>query len=160
INDDSIDAKNKLKIVTSEHEKPTIDSVHKALGKKNDMITSWILNTIDEQIDRPLALGTTSDLPVLHYTRLGSLPEDLDEECDEGNSKEIWGITIEDAKRLKQTLTPPDHTYDALVTDSILDELLAEFRDEILDITMVDKEADCNPSKDIKELERLLLKDP
>nr|GEX36486.1 hypothetical protein [Tanacetum cinerariifolium] len=49
--------------------------------------------------------------------------EDQEEECDEENLKEIWDITIEEVERLKQTLTPPDDTYDALATDSILDEL-------------------------------------
>ncbi|GJY99120.1 hypothetical protein Tco_0516550, partial [Tanacetum coccineum] len=36
-----------------------------------------------------------------------------------------------------------DDTYVMSETDPILDELLEEFRDEILDITMADKEADC-----------------
>ncbi|GJZ96691.1 hypothetical protein Tco_0669025 [Tanacetum coccineum] len=35
-----------------------------------------------------------------------------------------------------------------------------EFEDEILNVTMVDEEADCNPTKDIEELERLIVKDP
>ncbi|GJQ99547.1 putative ribonuclease H-like domain-containing protein [Tanacetum coccineum] len=43
---------------------------------------------------------------------------------------------------------------------SILGELLEEFEDEILNVTMVDEEADCNPTKDIEELERLIVKDP
>ncbi|GKA58361.1 hypothetical protein Tco_0757549 [Tanacetum coccineum] len=56
--------------------------------------------------------------------------------------------------------TPPDKDYVAPATKSILDELLEEFGDKILNVTMVDKEADCNPTKDIKELEKLLAKDP
>ncbi|GKA17435.1 hypothetical protein Tco_0697272, partial [Tanacetum coccineum] len=40
----------------------------------------------------------------------------------------------------------------------ILDELLKEFRYELLDNTVVDKEGDCNPTRDIEELERLLAK--
>ncbi|GJZ29288.1 hypothetical protein Tco_0573935 [Tanacetum coccineum] len=40
------------------------------------------------------------------------------------------------------------------------DQLLEEFRDELLVTTMVDKEADCNPTREVKELERLLAKDP
>nr|GEV69204.1 epidermal patterning factor 1 [Tanacetum cinerariifolium] len=35
-----------------------------------------------------------------------------------------------------------------------------EFRDEILNVTMVDEEADFNPTKDLEELERLLDKEP
>nr|GFB37030.1 phytochrome B [Tanacetum cinerariifolium] len=41
---------------------------------------------------------------------------------------------------------------------SILDELLEEFRDKLLDITVVDEEADCKSARDIEELERLLAK--
>ncbi|GJV40644.1 hypothetical protein Tco_1419084 [Tanacetum coccineum] len=52
--------------------------------------------------------------------------------------------------------TPPNRDYVAPTTKSILDELLEEFRDEILDITMVDEEADFNPTKDIEELECLI----
>nr|GEW79487.1 reverse transcriptase domain-containing protein [Tanacetum cinerariifolium] len=40
--------------------------------------------------------------------------------------------------------TPPDKDYVASTTKSILGELLEEFRDEILNITVVDEEADCN----------------
>ncbi|GKG05838.1 hypothetical protein Tco_0325924, partial [Tanacetum coccineum] len=63
---------------------------------------------------------------------------------------------------IPQTLhtTPPDKDYVAPATKSILDELLEEFGDEILNVTMVDEEAECNPAKDIEELERLLAKDP
>ncbi|GJR54861.1 hypothetical protein Tco_1405382 [Tanacetum coccineum] len=50
--------------------------------------------------------------------------------------------------------------YVAPATKSILDELLEEFEDEILNVTMVDDEADFNPTKDIEELERLLTKYP
>nr|GEX32621.1 epidermal patterning factor 1 [Tanacetum cinerariifolium] len=35
-----------------------------------------------------------------------------------------------------------------------------EFKDEIMNVTMVDKEADSNHTMDIEELERLLSKDP
>ncbi|GKA27109.1 hypothetical protein Tco_0713277 [Tanacetum coccineum] len=45
-------------------------------------------------------------------------------------------------------------------TKSNLDELLEEFRDEILNVTMVYEEVDFNPTKDIEELERLLAKNP
>nr|GFA70718.1 reverse transcriptase domain-containing protein [Tanacetum cinerariifolium] len=45
-------------------------------------------------------------------------------------------------------------------TKSILDDLLEEFKDEILNVTMVDEWAYCSPTKDLEELERLLAKDP
>ncbi|GJW09312.1 retrovirus-related pol polyprotein from transposon TNT 1-94 [Tanacetum coccineum] len=41
-------------------------------------------------------------------------------------------------------------------TKPILDEVVKEFRDEILNIIMVDEEADFNPTRDIEELERLI----
>ncbi|GJU94743.1 hypothetical protein Tco_1319499 [Tanacetum coccineum] len=56
--------------------------------------------------------------------------------------------------------TPPNDDYVAPATKSILDELLEEFGDEILNVTMVDEEADFNPTKDLEELERLLAKEP
>ncbi|GKD59425.1 hypothetical protein Tco_1296934 [Tanacetum coccineum] len=81
------------------------------------------------------------------------------EDDDDGNIYDIWDITIEDVERIKQFLTPnvpdemdeviqpliskPIHTtppkddYVAPATKSSLDELLEEFRDEILNVTMV-----------------------
>ncbi|GJT94853.1 hypothetical protein Tco_1090371, partial [Tanacetum coccineum] len=56
--------------------------------------------------------------------------------------------------------TPPNDDYVAPATKSTLDELLEEFRDEILNVTMVDKEANFNPTKDLEELERLLAMRP
>ncbi|GJZ76981.1 hypothetical protein Tco_0641653 [Tanacetum coccineum] len=54
----------------------------------------------------------------------------------------------------------PNEDYVAPATKSILDYLLEEFEDEILNVTMVDEGAKCNPAKDLKELERLLAKEP
>ncbi|GJX26429.1 hypothetical protein Tco_0232725 [Tanacetum coccineum] len=107
------------------------------------------------------------------------------EDYDEGDIYDIWDITVEDVQRLRQLLTPTIHTFpepnpvdpdvnddliqplipqptppdDAyVVTDAnpTLDELLEEFIDEILDITVVDEEDDFNPTRDIEELERLI----
>ncbi|GJV86842.1 hypothetical protein Tco_1530780 [Tanacetum coccineum] len=89
-------------------------------------------------------------------------------------------ITVDDVERIRkffnvpneidevvQTLipepihtTPPNDDYVVPDTKSILDELLDEFRDEILNVTMVDDEADFIPTKDFEELERLLAKEP
>ncbi|GKA31595.1 hypothetical protein Tco_0717900 [Tanacetum coccineum] len=52
--------------------------------------------------------------------------------------------------------TQPDKDYVAPATKTILDELLEEFKDEILNITVVDEEAGFNPTRDIVELERLI----
>ncbi|GJU17956.1 hypothetical protein Tco_1145922, partial [Tanacetum coccineum] len=101
---------------------------------------------------------------------------------DDGNTYDIWDIMGEDVERFGQFLMPnipvvmddviqplilktihamlPDEDYVAPATNSILDELLEEFEDEILNVTMVDKEADFNPTHDMEELERLLTKDP
>ncbi|GJS25329.1 hypothetical protein Tco_0453961 [Tanacetum coccineum] len=59
---------------------------------------------------------------------------------------------------IPQTLhtTPLGKDYLAPATKSILDELLEQFGDKILDITMVDEEADFNPTRDIEELEHLI----
>ncbi|GKA56230.1 hypothetical protein Tco_0755302 [Tanacetum coccineum] len=48
--------------------------------------------------------------------------------------------------------TPPNEDCVVPATKPILDELLEEFREEILNVTMVDEEADFNPTRDIKEL--------
>ncbi|GKE75366.1 hypothetical protein Tco_1537407 [Tanacetum coccineum] len=95
------------------------------------------------------------------------------ENDDDGNIYDIWDITIEDVKLLRQFLmpnvpdendeviqplipqpihtTPPNDDHVAPATKSILDKLLEESRDEILNVTMVEKEADFNPTKDIEE---------
>ncbi|GJT98830.1 hypothetical protein Tco_1094348 [Tanacetum coccineum] len=57
-------------------------------------------------------------------------------------------------------ITPPNDDYVAPATKPILDELLEEFGDEILNVAMVDKKDDFNPTKDLEELERLLAKEP
>ncbi|GKA36593.1 hypothetical protein Tco_0723158 [Tanacetum coccineum] len=106
--------------------------------------------------------------------------EDQEEDGDDGDTFDIWDITVEDVERIRKFFnvpdkideiiqplipepihtTPPNDDYVAPATKSILDELLEEFRDEILNATMVDKEADFNPTKDLEELERLLAKEP
>ncbi|GJX67669.1 hypothetical protein Tco_0303396 [Tanacetum coccineum] len=53
-----------------------------------------------------------------------------------------------------------DQEEDAPATKSILDDLLEEFGDKILNVTMVNEGAECSPTKDLDKLERLLAKDP
>nr|GEZ02342.1 hypothetical protein [Tanacetum cinerariifolium] len=97
---------------------------------------------------------------------------------DHGDNYDIWDITVEDRQLLTPNLldvmddviqpsipknihnTPPDGDYVAHATKLILDERLEEFEDEILNVTMVDEEADFNPIKDIEDLERLLANNP
>ncbi|GJT81258.1 hypothetical protein Tco_1055600 [Tanacetum coccineum] len=165
-------------------------------------------------------MGTTSDLPSLHYSRSGSLPVSA---FGSVTSRRDYAVTIFNTKRWnaasegimevepdienmtlneyleyeaemkRQSDTnhesgnilnfpnfPATNEFsriceqdvdlekeddqeddsDAPATKSILDELLEEFGDEIMNVTMVDEEVDSNPTRDIEELERLLAKDP
>ncbi|GJX36872.1 hypothetical protein Tco_0248429, partial [Tanacetum coccineum] len=106
--------------------------------------------------------------------------EDQEEDGDDGDTFDMWDITVEDVERIRKFFnvpdeideivqplipepihtTPPNDDYVAPATKSILDELLEEFRDEILNVTMNDEEADFNPNKDLEELERLLDEEP
>ncbi|GKC96000.1 hypothetical protein Tco_1161442 [Tanacetum coccineum] len=98
--------------------------------------------------------------------------EDQEEDGDDGDIFDMWDITVEDVERIRKFFnvpdeideivqplipepihtTPPNDDYVAPATKSILDELLEEFRDEILNVTMVDDEDDFNPTKDLEEL--------
>ncbi|GJV55543.1 hypothetical protein Tco_1456548 [Tanacetum coccineum] len=105
------------------------------------------------------------------------------EYCNEGNMDDIWDIMVKDVESLRQLLTPTIHTflepnlvvqpYVPLIPfpnevkvvrqeepdndiSSIPTQLLEEFGDKILDITVVDEEDDFNSTKDIEELERLI----
>ncbi|GJW12495.1 hypothetical protein Tco_1578322, partial [Tanacetum coccineum] len=110
------------------------------------------------------------------------LEEDQEEDGDDGDIFYMWDITVEDVERIRKFLTPnvpdviddiiqplilktihatpPNEDYVAPATVSILDDLLEEFEDEILNVIMVDEGAECSPTKDLEELERLLTKDP
>ncbi|GKE29486.1 hypothetical protein Tco_1444870 [Tanacetum coccineum] len=106
--------------------------------------------------------------------------EDQEEDGDDGDTFDMWDITVEEVERIRKFFnvpdeideivqplipepihtTPPNDDYVAPATKSILDELLEEFRDEILNVTMDDEEADFNPNKDLEVLERLLAEEP
>ncbi|GJQ97063.1 zinc finger, CCHC-type containing protein [Tanacetum coccineum] len=110
------------------------------------------------------------------------LEEDQEDDGNDRDTFDIWDITVEDVERIRQFFTPnvpdvienviqplipktlhttpPNEDYVAPTTKSILDDLLEEFGDEILNVTMVDEGAKCNPAKDLEELERLLAKEP
>ncbi|GJS65545.1 hypothetical protein Tco_0680109 [Tanacetum coccineum] len=110
------------------------------------------------------------------------LKDDQEEDGDDRDTFDMWDITVEDIERIRKFLipnvpeviedviqplipktlhtTPPNEDYVVLATKSILDELLEEFGDEILNVTMVDEGSDFNPDKDIEELEKLLANDP
>ncbi|GJU17703.1 hypothetical protein Tco_1145669 [Tanacetum coccineum] len=106
--------------------------------------------------------------------------EDQEEDGDDKDTFDMWDITVEDVERIRNFFnvldeideivqplipepihtTPPNDDYVAPTTKSILDELLEEFRDEILNVTIDDEEANFNPTKDLEELERLLAEEP
>ncbi|GJV29105.1 hypothetical protein Tco_1385553 [Tanacetum coccineum] len=106
--------------------------------------------------------------------------EDQEEDSDDGDTFDMWDITVEDVERIRKFFnvpddtdevvqplipepihtTPPNDDYVAPATKLILDKLLEELKDKILNVTMVDDEADFNPIKDLEELERLLAKEP
>ncbi|GKC28424.1 hypothetical protein Tco_1035718 [Tanacetum coccineum] len=85
--------------------------------------------------------------------------EDQEEDGDDEDTFDMWDITVEDVERIRKFFnvpdeideivqplipepihtTPPNDDYVAPATKSILDELLEEFRDEILNVTMVDE---------------------
>ncbi|GKB77665.1 hypothetical protein Tco_0944560 [Tanacetum coccineum] len=110
------------------------------------------------------------------------LKEKQEKDGDDRNFFYMWDITVEDVERIRQFFTPnvpdvmvniiqplipktiyttpPDEDYVAPATKSILDDLLEEFGDEILNVAMVNEGAECSPTKDLEEVERLLAKDP
>ncbi|GJX84949.1 hypothetical protein Tco_0335723 [Tanacetum coccineum] len=103
-----------------------------------------------------------------------------EEDDDDGDTFDMWDITTEDVVRIRKFFnvpdeidkivqplipepihtTPPNNDYVAPITKSMLDELLEEFEYEILNVAMIDEEADFNPTKDLEELERLLAMRP
>ncbi|GJR57150.1 retrovirus-related pol polyprotein from transposon RE1 [Tanacetum coccineum] len=60
----TLNAKNKMKIINGEFAEPEVNSRNRALWERtNDMIISWILNTISEQIRNSLSfVNSASDL--------------------------------------------------------------------------------------------------
>ncbi|GKA69363.1 hypothetical protein Tco_0775427 [Tanacetum coccineum] len=120
------------------------------------------------------------ETPIRRIQSIGYADDDSKEDQEEdGDDRDTFNM-IEDVERIRQIfnvldeiskivqplIPEPIHTtphiddYVAPATKSILDELLEEFGEEILNVTMVDKEDDFNPTKDLEELERLLAKDP
>ncbi|GJU62771.1 hypothetical protein Tco_1244606 [Tanacetum coccineum] len=105
------------------------------------------------------------------------LEDDQKDDGDDRDTFDMWDITVEDVKRIRQFLTPnvlgiiedviqplipttqhtipPNEYYVAPATKPILNELL---EDKILNVAMVDAEAD--PTRDLEEPKRLLVEDP
>ncbi|GKD56482.1 hypothetical protein Tco_1289869, partial [Tanacetum coccineum] len=70
--------------------------------------------------------------------------EEDHEEDDDEDTFDMWDIMVEDHWLLNQFWT----------------NFWKNFGDDILNVTMVDDEADFNPTKDLEELKRLLAKEP
>ncbi|GJW84533.1 hypothetical protein Tco_0157678 [Tanacetum coccineum] len=82
--------------------------------------------------------------------------DDLEEDQeDDGDNKDTFDICY--TTFIPKTLhtTPPNEDYVALATKPILDKFL---EDTILNVAMVDEEAD--PTRDLEELESLLVENP
>ncbi|GJR16536.1 hypothetical protein Tco_0799188 [Tanacetum coccineum] len=105
------------------------------------------------------------------------LEEDQEDDEDDWDNFDMWDTTVEDVERIRQFLTPnvpdiikdviqplipttlhttpPNKDYVAPAIKPILDEHL---EDKILNVAMVDEEAD--PTRDLEKPERLLVEHP
>nr|GFB06309.1 hypothetical protein [Tanacetum cinerariifolium] len=99
------------------------------------------------------------------YINSGSVSPNENDELDIDNMtieevSKVMGDVMQSFTSQAIHITPPDDACVVSATNHILDELLKEFGDELLDTTMVDGDADCNPIMDIEDLVQLLAKDP
>ncbi|GJS42865.1 cysteine-rich receptor-like protein kinase 8 [Tanacetum coccineum] len=76
----ALNAKNKMKIVKGDFKKPAINANTRALWERtNDMIISWILNTITEQISNSLMQLKKNNTAIeIYYHKLKGLWDDYD----------------------------------------------------------------------------------
>nr|GEU38422.1 hypothetical protein [Tanacetum cinerariifolium] len=169
--------KHQLKFNIHKDAKTLMEAIKKRFGRNKE--TKKYLEYEDVK-ERQLWDNVRSKRSLTNYDEDVDLEKDEPhvEDGDDGDTYDIWDITVEDVDLIRQFptpnvpdeideviqplvpqaihTTPPNDDYVAPATKLILDELLEEFGDEILNITMVDEEADFNPTKDIEELERLL----
>ena len=100
----ALNAKNKLNIVTGEFVEPRINSEHRPLwDRTNDMIISWIMNTIDDQISNSLNFVNTAC----------DLWNELQEHYSQLDGHRIYQIT-QDLVQLKQNNTAIEIYYHKL----------------------------------------------
>nr|GFA14715.1 epidermal patterning factor 1 [Tanacetum cinerariifolium] len=134
----------------------------------------WDITVKDVERLRRLLIPTIHTLPepnpvVQPYVPLIPFFDELNVERQEEPDNDINSIPIHVHDVMDDVIQPlipqtirttrPDKNYVAPATKPILDELLEEFRDEILNITVDDEKVDCNPIRDIEELEILLTDD-
>ena len=100
----ALNAKNKLKIITGEFEEPGATSNQRALWERtNDMIISWILNTLDEKISDSLNFVNSAH----------DLWEELQEHYSQLDGHRIYQIT-NDIVQLKQDNMAIENYYHKL----------------------------------------------
>ncbi|GKA40526.1 hypothetical protein Tco_0733119, partial [Tanacetum coccineum] len=90
---------------------------------------------------------------------LGGILGNMEMEPDIENMTISEYLEYEDAKE-RRLWDDDDDSEEDQEEDGDDGILLIQFGDEILNVTMVDDEADFNPTKDLEELERLLAKEP
>ncbi|GJY72989.1 hypothetical protein Tco_0477420 [Tanacetum coccineum] len=139
---------------------------------EGDIYDIWDITVEDvERLRKILTLRTISPTPTIVVQRVSTTSSPrIKVVRDEEPNNDVGSISIqvpdvmdgEIQPSIPQSIhtPPPDKDYVAPATKSILDELLEEFGDEILNVTVVDEGDDFNPTKNLEELERLLAKDP
>ncbi|GKD58439.1 hypothetical protein Tco_1295948 [Tanacetum coccineum] len=142
---------------------------------EGDIYDIWDITVEDVERLRKILIPNVHNLPktdlvVQPCIPLLPSPDEVKVVRDEEPNNDVGSISIqvpdvmdgEIQPSIPQSIhtPPPDKDYVAPATKSILDELLEEFGDEILNVTVVDEGDDFNPTKDIEELERILAKDP
>ncbi|GJT41668.1 cysteine-rich receptor-like protein kinase 8 [Tanacetum coccineum] len=91
----ALNAKNKMKIINGDFEEPAVNADTRALWeRKNDMIISWILNTITEQISNSLSFVNSAS----------SLWKELQEHYSQLDGHRVYQLT-HDLVQLKQNNT-------------------------------------------------------
>nr|GEU56477.1 hypothetical protein [Tanacetum cinerariifolium]GEV06779.1 hypothetical protein [Tanacetum cinerariifolium]GEV09352.1 hypothetical protein [Tanacetum cinerariifolium] len=139
-----------------------------------DIYNIWDITVEDVEILRQILTRSVHTLPepdhvVQPCVPLLPSPDELKVVRDEEPNNDVDSNSIQVIDNMDDVIqpsipqtthtTPPDKDYVAPATKSIFNELLEEFKDEILNVTVVDEEADFNPTR-VEELEILLAKDP
>ncbi|GKB72279.1 cysteine-rich receptor-like protein kinase 8 [Tanacetum coccineum] len=97
----ALNERNKLKLINGEFEEPPSNSTIRSLWERaNDMIISWILNTVSEQIGNNLSFVNSAT----------SLWNELYEHYSQLDGHRIYQVT-NDIVQLKQTNTPLELYY-------------------------------------------------
>ncbi|GJR91823.1 cysteine-rich receptor-like protein kinase 8 [Tanacetum coccineum] len=100
----ALNARNKLKLINGKFEEPAINSEIRSVWERaNDMVISWILNTISEQIGNNLSFINSSS----------ALWNELSEHYSQSDDHRIYQVT-NDIINLKQSNTTIELYYHKL----------------------------------------------